>query len=64
VDLVWGGIPIKVAVNPKSQVAYDERALIAAMRKLKAARSVLVWSHDGLELEKKGISRVPWTYWS
>lgn len=64
VDLVWGGIPIKVAVSPKSQVAYDERALSAAMRKLKAARSVLAWSHDGVELEKRGISRVPWTYWS
>jgi predicted AAA+ superfamily ATPase len=63
-DLVWSGIPIKVSVSPKSQVAYDERALSAAMKKLKAKTAVLAWAHDSVELRKSGISRVPWIYWS
>ncbi len=64
VDLLWSGIPIKVSVSPKSRVAYDERALAAAMKKLGAKRAVLAWAHDGVEIAPEGISRVPWTYWS
>ena len=64
VDFIWLDIPIKVSASARSQVAYDERALAAAMRKLKAKSAVLAWAHDGVELEKSGISRVPWTYWS
>ena len=30
VDLIWGDVPIKVSVSPKSRVDYDERALTAA----------------------------------
>ncbi len=64
VDFIWSGIPIKVSVSPKSQTAYDERALEGAMNKLRAKAAVLAWSHDGMELQKGGISHVPWTYWS
>jgi predicted AAA+ superfamily ATPase len=65
VDFIWGDVPIKVSVSPKSQTAYDERALAAAMKKLKAKTAVLAWAHDGVEVEKKkGLSHVPWTYWS
>jgi uncharacterized protein len=64
VDLVWAGVPIKVSVSPKSQVAYDERTLSAAMSKLKAKKAVLVWAHDGTEINKDGISHVPWIFWS
>ena len=64
VDLIWSGIPIKVSVSPRSQVAYDERALSAAMKKLKAKTALLAWSHDGEELDKHGVSHVPWTFWS
>jgi hypothetical protein len=61
VDLIWSGVPIKVSVSPKSQVAY---ALSAAMKKLKAKTGLLAWAHDGTELHARGISHVPWTYWS
>ena len=64
VDLIWDGIPIKVSVSPKTQAAYDERALTSAMKKLRAKRALLVWGHDGVELESRGISRVAWTFWS
>ncbi len=64
VDLIWSGIPIKISVSSKSQVAYDERALSAAMNKLKAKAAVLAWAHDGIELDKHGISHVPWAFWS
>ena len=64
VDLIWSGIPIKISVSSKSQVAYDERALSAAMNRLKAKAALLAWAHDGLELDKHGISHVPWTFWS
>lgn len=64
VDFIWSDIPIKVSVSSRSQIAYDERALAAAMKKLKAKTALLAWAHDGVELEKKGVSHVPWTYWS
>lgn len=64
VDFIWRDTPIKVSASARSQVAYDERALAAAMRKLKSKSAVLAWAHDGVELEKSGMSRVPWTYWS
>jgi predicted AAA+ superfamily ATPase len=64
VDFIWRDIPIKVSASARSQVAYDERALAAAMRTLKSKSAVLAWAHDGVELEKSGMSRVPWTYWS
>lgn len=64
VDLIWDDIPIKVSVSPRSQVAYDERALTVAMKKLKAKSGMLAWAHDGVERETSGVSHVPWTYWS
>lgn len=64
VDFIWADIPIKVSVSPRSQAAYDERALGAAMKKLGAKSAVLAWAHDGVELESEGISHVPWTHWS
>lgn len=64
VDFIWEGAPIKVSVSPISQVAYDERALAGAMKRLKVKRGVLAWSHEGVEVAKTGISRAPWTYWS
>jgi predicted AAA+ superfamily ATPase len=64
VDLVWDGTPIKISVSPRSQVAYDERALAASMKKLKSRTAILAWAQDGLERVKNGISRVPWTHWS
>ena len=64
VDLIWSGVPIKISVSPKSQAAYDERALSAAMKKLKSKTGLLAWAHDGTELHERGVSHVPWTYWS
>jgi uncharacterized protein len=64
VDLIWENIPIKVAASPRSQIAYDERALAAAMKKLKSKTAVLASAHDGIEVKKTGISHVPWTFWS
>ncbi len=64
VDFIWADVPIKVSVSPRSQVAYDERVLSVAMRKLEAKSAILAWAHDGVELESRGISHVPWTYWS
>jgi uncharacterized protein len=64
VDLIWSDIPVKVSVSPRSQIAYDERALEAALKKLNAKTGLLVCAHDGLDLQKKGISHVPWTFWS
>jgi len=34
------------------------------MKVLKVKSAVLAWAHDGLELNTKGVSHVPWTYWS
>jgi uncharacterized protein len=64
VDFIWEDVPIKVSVSPKSQVAYDERSLEGAMGKLKSKAGILAWAHDGIELQAKGISHVPWSYWS
>lgn len=64
IDFVWSDIPIKVSASPRSQVAYDERALASAMGKLKMSSAILAWAHDGVEMEISGISHVPWTYWS
>jgi predicted AAA+ superfamily ATPase len=64
VDFVWADIPIKVSASPRSQVAYDERALASAIKKLKVKSAILTWAHDGVAMESRGISHVPWTYWS
>lgn len=64
VDFIWAGTPVKVSAGPRSQVAYDERALEGAMTKLKSKTALLVWANDGAELQKSGVSHVPWTYWS
>jgi predicted AAA+ superfamily ATPase len=64
VDLLWKDTLIKISTAPKSQLAYDERALAGAMRKLKVNRALLCVPRDEVILEKKGISVVPWSYWS
>lgn len=64
VDFLWSNTPIKVSASPRARVAYDERALAAAMRKLKAKSAIIAWANDGIEIEPGGISHVPWTFWS
>jgi predicted AAA+ superfamily ATPase len=64
VDFVWNNTLIKVSASSRSQVAYDERALNDALKRTGAKSALLAWAHDGVELEKDGISHVPWTYWS
>jgi len=64
VDLLWGDVLVKVSVLPQSQARYDERPLTGAMKTLGLSRGVLVTPRDEVEIVRKGVSRVPWTYWS
>lgn len=64
VDLVWDDVLVKISVLPKSQVRYDERPLAGAMKTLGLNRGVLVTPRDEVEITRKGVSQVPWTYWS
>jgi hypothetical protein len=64
IDLLWNDTLIKISVSPKTQLAYDERALAGALRKLNLTRALLCCPRDEVMIEKNGISIVPWSYWS
>jgi predicted AAA+ superfamily ATPase len=64
VDFVWNSIPIKISISKKSQFAYDERSLQAAMKAVKSKQGIICCSYDDEEFNKEGVSRVPWTHWS
>jgi len=64
VDLVWGDTILKVSVSKVSSQAYDERPLLAAMKKIGCQRAILTVPREGIELKKNGLNVLPWTYWS
>jgi len=64
VDLIWNNIPIKISISKKTQIAYDERSLTAAMRALSSKIGVICCPHNSVELNKKDVSYFPWTHWS
>ena len=63
VDLIWKDALIKVSVLPKSQLSYDERPLMAALKVLKLKRAILVKGREGIETEGH-LSAVPLSHWS
>lgn len=65
VDLIWGDTAIKISNLAKSQIAYDERPLMAAVKKLGLKRGLLCTRFSEIDLREKSIlGQVPWTYWS
>ncbi len=66
VDLVWNNIPIRIIAEAVSsgRLGFYERAVAGAMKTLKSPRGIIVAPTNSLFIEKKGISVVPWTYWS
>jgi predicted AAA+ superfamily ATPase len=63
VDLVWNDSILKVSIFPKSQTAYDQRPLQAALKKLRLKKSFLVTLRDEVVFDG-GAGMVPLTYWS
>ena len=64
VDLIGKNVAIKITIETKSGLSYEERSLAGAMKKLKLPYGLLVAPVDKIECPKKGITIVPWTLWS
>ncbi|OGP02567.1 MAG: hypothetical protein A2Z91_00980 [Deltaproteobacteria bacterium GWA2_38_16] len=64
VDLIGENVAIKITVETKSGLSYEERSLAGAMKKLKLPYGLLVAPVDIMECPRKGITVVPWTFWS
>lgn len=66
VELVGPNVVIKITTETKGALSYEERALAGAMKKLKVQTGLLVAPVDRFEPSAlgKGISVVPWGYWS
>jgi len=64
VDLIGKNVAVKITVETKSGLSYEERSLAGAMKKLKLPYGILVAPVDKMERPKKGITIVPWTFWS
>ncbi|MBF0492678.1 MAG: ATP-binding protein [Deltaproteobacteria bacterium] len=65
VDLVGQDVAIKITSETKGALSYEERALAAAMKKLKIKKGLLVAPIERFDPPAgKGISLVPWGYWS
>lgn len=64
VDLIGENVAIKITIETKSGLGYEERSLAGAMKKLKLPYGLLVAPVDKMERPKKGITLVPWTFWS
>ena len=66
IDLVIENTPIRIVhetISP-SKTGWYERALKGAMQALNATRGILVAPVDYVHLTQRGISIVPWSYWS
>ena len=64
VDLIGKNVAIKITIETKSGLSYEERSLAGAMKKLKLPYGLLVAPVDKMERPKKGLTVVPWTFWS
>jgi predicted AAA+ superfamily ATPase len=66
VDLIWNNIPIKIIAEnaSSSKIGWIEKPLLGAMKTLNSPRGIIVAPGDQVHIEKKGISIVPWSYWS
>ena len=63
VDFIWNNVPIKFVERIQS-LGWEERALEGAMKKLGAPLGILACPSDSVNIPKKGIATVPWSYWS
>ncbi len=65
VDLVGSDAVIKITTETKGgPLSYEERALAGAMKKLGIKMGLLAAPIDRFDPPGKGISLVPWGYWS
>lgn len=65
VDLVGPDAAIKITTETKGgSLSYEERALAGAIKKLGMKTGLLAAPIDRLDPPGKGISLVPWGYWS
>lgn len=65
VDLIGPAAAIKITTETKAgALSYEERALAGAMKKLGLPTGLLVAPIDRFDPPGKGISLVPWGYWS
>ena len=64
VDLIGKNVALKITIETKSGLSYEERSLAGAMKKLKLPYGLLVAPVDKIERPQKGITVVPWTFWS
>lgn len=65
IDMVGPDTVIKITTETKGgSLSYEERALAGAMKALGIERGFLVAPIDRFEPPDKGISLVPWGYWS
>lgn len=64
IDFVWNGIPIKIISENPQKTGWIEKPLLGAMKAFKSDQGIIVAPGDQIHLEKKGISIVPWSYWS
>lgn len=63
IDLFIGRVPVKIVTTAKLN-EWDERSLAACMKRLKVDQGILCAPVDKPTFSKKGISIVPWTFWS
>jgi len=65
VELVGPDVVMKITIETKSGgLSYEERALAGAMKTLGMKKGLLVAPVDRQDPPGKGISLVPWSYWS
>ncbi len=65
VDLVWDGIPIKLITSTSlKNLGWQTRALHGAMKALGVHQAAIVAPVSKPVIEKRGISILPWSYWS
>ncbi|MBU6154688.1 MAG: AAA family ATPase [Bdellovibrionales bacterium] len=67
VDFVINGIPFKVVPSVSgitNQRGWQEKPLLSAMRKLNSKTGFLIGPTNKIELPKKGVGLIPWSYWS
>ena len=65
VDLIGENVAIKITIETKNGLSYEERSLAGAMNKLNLPYGLLVAPVETLNVPlKKGINLVPWSFWS
>lgn len=63
VDIIWDNTPILIHASHRIS-GWDLRAIDGAKKALRAKNAIVAAPLSEPELEKGGVSRVPWTYWS